>query len=467
MTPSEFAQVKRPAAPPCQLDALHVLTTLIDRTECTLRGAPRFARLEPCSYRLDDRMEDKIADRETPEELKFCRHCLALDPVTKSERKVRIAHCEKCGRQIELSGVPAAVRILRRLLDVKLSRRKVVTGAISGISAIGAAVYLTRDVLLESIAIERASRSDVLIRQPRLRDIEALFVQVMGLAAPDQALSLGRDTYPSRTGYHVDNLAAGMSLGGALGLFDPIEQIVKDRPFDAPPDGDLILIGGPNSTPWTSIAWEFEGPDDHSLRRRSDPIIPLMYYGISDSAGLERVGWDMQNQGPRASYNWPFVCTDPSRPWRLLTPEYGPDTVTVDRGGEVEVVPVLRTNYLLVTRLPNFLAPNFEQIVASSPPEDWPHLTVFEGNHGVGTRGVELLIAVEGLRPLELLSGRLEGAPTFQAVFLLGDIQRAAGGFHKPYSIELLDAAPLRLKDSVYLAAHRYASRRLAGPLTD
>jgi hypothetical protein len=234
--------------------------------------------------------------------------------------------------------------------------------------------------------------------------------------------------------------------------------------MDAPPDRDMVIVGGPNSSLWTSIAWEFEGPNNDTLRRNPDPIIPLTYYGISDREGLERVGYLLDGEMPVATSNWPFVCTDERRPVPpLITPEYSAkEFLRVEHSGRVEMVPIVLDNYLLATRIPNFLAPNFEQIMQTSSREDWPYILVFEGTHGVGTRGVELLLTVKGLDVLDKLRISLNGANSFQAMFWMGDVMRTLGGFHKPNSIKLLDSVPMDLPDSVYLRAHTYAMGRFS-----
>ena len=405
----------------------------------------------------------------TTRRYKFCRVCKEISPLTRPEQQSRQARCKNCGSEIRLSGVSTAAQILRFVGNVTTGRRQLLKGiAIGGAAAAGGLAsgitifQFLRDAFGDRLDTERTEREQRHRQYPNLRDIEFEFSETFGLVGPIQSLSLGRDDYPKV--FHIDNLAAGVALAGPLGLY-AANPITTDGGIDALPDGDLVLIGGPNSTPLTKIAWEFEGPNDRELRRRDNPVIPLTFYGISDSKGLERVAWKMEDQGNRASYNWPFVCTDENRPYRELRPEYDETRrLPVEWDGRMEEVPTLRNNYLLVTRIPNFLAPNFAETVKTTAREDWPYLTVFEGNHGVGTRGVALLLTAEGLASLEKLKHSLRGIAAFQQMFRVGDIALTPGDFHKPYSIELFDdVAPLDLSESVYLQAHDYAMRRL-GP---
>jgi hypothetical protein len=108
------------------------------------------------------------------------------------------------------------------------------------------------------------------------------------------------------------------------------------------------------------------------------------------------------------------------------------------------------------------LAPEFERILQVPEREKWPHLILFQANHGVGTRGLELLLRNEGYSEVEQLRSKLGAATAFQAIFHLGDIEEAPGGFHKPYSINLVEAETLNLTDDILQRAHEYAKTRLA-----
>lgn len=143
-----------------------------------------------------------------------------------------------------------------------------------------------------------ATRAEQVRQEEKVRD---LFGQLFGAPAK---------TRFSHEGTHPDNLAAARVLRPVLRLYD-------SKPILAPaggqikilPEGDVVLIGGPNSTPLTMIAWEFDGPNMRELDRDQDPIIPLRFYGISNVKHPwlpgDPVGWHLETVGPVSTVNWP------------------------------------------------------------------------------------------------------------------------------------------------------------------
>lgn len=400
--------------------------------------------------------------------VKICPNCGIINIIEKSERAAGTMKCGECGDLLPVSRNSVATFMMRVFNTDRYDRRAFMNLAFKGsvtvaaLAAAGLTIWQFADERLGPSLEERLYRRlETLVRLPTLREIEFRFAETFHLDAPLVSLSLGRDNYP--LGYHVDNLAAGLSIAGPLGLLEKDRRPTRtEGSIDAPINSDMILIGGPNSTPLTQIAWEFKGPNDYQQVRANEPVIPLTYYGISDTEGLERVGWSMEGQGDVPAFNWPFVCTDPQRSYSELVPEYSSETLLTERDGRTETVPLLRTNYLLVTRLPNFLAPNFPEIVMKSPREDWPYLLVFEGNHGIGTRGVELLLTADGSRLLDKLQDSLKGVSAFQQMFRLGEIGRTPAEFHKFNSIELFgDVAPIEVQDATYLRAHEQGMERM------
>lgn len=115
-------------------------------------------------------------------------------------------------------------------------------------------------------------------------------------------------------------------------------------------------------------------------------------------------------------------------------------------------------NYLLVTKLPNFLSSKRQ-----GNPSSWPQLLVFEGNNGLGTRAVELLLQPAGLEGLDHVKSRLQGATAFQTLFRVYDIELTTQGFHRFRKIEPLDWAiePLKVDEHTYEKAHKKAISRL------
>jgi len=258
-------------------------------------------------------------------------------------------------------------------------------------------------------------------------------------------------------GTHPDNLAAGRTLHSVFGMYDakPI-QMPSDSWNKISPDGDIVLVGGPNSTELTMIAWEFDVPNMRELDRDPNPIIPLRFFGISNtksaSLGRDRVGWNLEGVGPVSTVNWPYI--DVKRGEELIIPDLG--------GGKIEVneedVYLPFENHLLVTRLPNFLSSKRQ-----GHPSSWPQMLFFQANNGIGTRAAELLLQPAGLEALEHVKSKLQGATAFQALFRVYDPELTWGNFHRFRKIEPLDWAiePLNIDDQTFERAHKKAIERM------
>jgi hypothetical protein len=260
-------------------------------------------------------------------------------------------------------------------------------------------------------------------------------------------------------------VAAANALIKPLGILNDWKPLVVPSDFriGIDPRGDLVVIGGPVSTVLTKIAWEYSGPKGRALRRPEDPIVPLRWYGIADAKDASIVqdfpiSWEMEGVGAVGpTSNWPFEDT---KTGTRITPEPG-DKVPVK--GQEAYVP--KDNYLLITRLPNFVAPDFGELL-SRDPSVWPHLLVFEGSHGLGTRAAELLVSSVGLKALQEAERELRGTTGFQVLFrvtgLDWELNDLTGkGFHKFHQIELVDDGvwPLNFLDTnIYRRAHEYAN---------
>ncbi len=279
---------------------------------------------------------------------------------------------------------------------------------------------------------------------------------------PVRSASSGRKYFSKAR--HQDNRAAADAILPLLGLADPDAIVVPQwADLEIDPRGDVILIGGPNSTPLTKIAWEFEGPDDRHLTRPQDAIVPLRFYGISDvdDPSMKRdvpIGWKMENVGPVATVNWYII--DTKHPRRTRRPVPSTEEVTTIKG-QRGYVP--RDNYLLITSLPNFLSPDFRDFQRLNP-AGWPHILVMEGNHGLGTRAVELLLTAEGLKPLQEAKAALKGAREFQVMFHVSGIEESEG-FHRFTKVKLDEdgVEPLdHIGIDVYEKANESAVKRMA-----
>ena len=278
------------------------------------------------------------------------------------------------------------------------------------------------------------------------------------------ALLLGRSDY--QAGLHPDNAAAGAVIRAPLG-FASADEETRDL-LDVVDKDEVVLVGGTSSNKLTMIAWEASGPDMDRLSRPEErgeaPIIPLRWFGSGDRfdpdvQSLGPVGWRMEEQGFVSTVNW--IVRDTMMPnAKPICAERSNGTV-LDKNGNL--THQLLTNHLIVTRVPNYLHPNF----GSLPREEWPYLVLFQGMHGIGTRAVELLLTGHGLPVLEEAAHKLNGAREYQLLFEVGDVGEIPDGygdvFHACRSIQLKDYDILRgrVNDADYVRAHGVAVRRL------
>jgi hypothetical protein len=392
-------------------------------------------------------------------EINVCEHCSTPNAIQSLGKHLSTVPCTSCGQQMSIGGV--AIRLHRRHLLRALGSALVGAGAYGKFADLG----IHRPVR-DRILMDRERRVTMVRDLP---DIEDEFAKVFKLALRDvQSVSLGRRKYlRSQTGFHVDNLAAASALSGSLRLHQAFARGITDSEQDIAPEGDVILLGGPTSTLWTEIAWEFEGTDPRKKVRSANPILRLPYYGGSDETDATdrpahapaEVGWYMEGAGPIMTANWPLIYEDPMRKQKSYKYVSGGDTTVTVNG---RVVQTIQDNFLLITRVPNILGRNFKT-AAQLPPEKWPALIVFEGNHGPGTRGLELLLTEPKAATLTKLRMIVQDELFFQIVLRLGEFKKAANlGYHQFTVIDqIVDFVPLRFDVSVYVAAHERAAKRL------
>lgn len=297
------------------------------------------------------------------------------------------------------------------------------------------------------------------------READEYFGGIFGRVSHDRAFghSMGRQRFSGPSRHHPDNWAAGVGLAPAIGLAEVPPERYRHRDGDPlPVAGDLFIFGGSNSTEETAVAWEFEGDDDRHLARRTDPLIPLRWWGLSDSnhpklRDTEPVAFHMEGvTGSRAAIGWPLI--DRFSDELVGAPATNRrDTIVVnDRR-----VRLVKSNFVLLTRLPNYLDPDFAEV--ADKPNEWPHMLVVEGGNGIGTRAAELLATASGLAALHDASVALDGAHEFQVRFEAYDVDLDLRGFHRFRSIRYVDSYRLP-RTTPYAAASDYAQRRLASP---
>lgn len=279
-------------------------------------------------------------------------------------------------------------------------------------------------------------------------------------------------------GGHPDNLDLAVKFAPSLGMLDL--NLSKDPEGHMRRRGNLatadqIVYGGPNSTPFTRLAWEFWGPNTRQLVRRSDPSVPLRFVGESNELNkkgipdywIQYVNADGKLEQEEA---WPIL--DKRNANRPYAPKPGKYAGTLIKNPEIKAY-LPMDNYLTITKVPNFVG---------KPPNKadhrlWPNIVVIEGSNGIGTRAAELLQLPEHLKLLEDLKRFLQGAESFQVMFRVYDLEETRTGMHRFRQIEPMGGSfdqstcKIELSTDNWLVAHdrlwRWVTDRLANSIRE
>lgn len=230
--------------------------------------------------------------------------------------------------------------------------------------------------------------------------------ELLGIAGAGQYLYRSDNHHPlygPGRGLHPDNLAALLAAGGGQ-YRRARQQGTAETPTEVwgGLDQNLVLIGSPTSEGLSRIAFGYSARDSNpdELFRSTDAPVDLPYVMTLDRGDIAMNGTARR-----------YVCGRGavSRPnWRINGPResFVPQT---DRDGWLE------TDYLLVTRMPNFLSP--------AGLARGHHIVSIAGTHGTGTRAIERLVnSRELLRRLAGSGVGIERTP-FQAVFRVSGIK--------------------------------------------
>ena len=227
---------------------------------------------------------------------------------------------------------------------------------------------------------------------------------------------------------HPDNLSALGTLGG----YDYLQaaragSILVEDSAVGPLNGDLYLIGAPSSEGLSRAVFGYfpdsEGPDSLSI---DNPPLPLPFRWVLSLSSVDpthTAARFVAGKGRVERVNW-----------RIAGPE-GPFVPDVGDDG------LLASDYLLVTRVRNFLSTRLDRYVTS-----------VAGLHGTGTRAIELLL--RDTTALRRLGRALPGPDaSYQALFRVADINHRPGGT-RARSIDFVTAIPLAVTDEGWQDAH-------------
>lgn len=210
----------------------------------------------------------------------------------------------------------------------------------------------------------------------RSRDAAAA-KEILGIrGTPDIAYRSASVHSQYRQGVHPDNLDPLLSFVGddIRRAFDPADGSfsleVKDQ-LAVPIGQSQVRFGSPTSDGGTRVLFGYgdEG-EQNRLRRKSTPL-HLPFYWELDDVGDDLVYRYIQGKGKVGRPLWRIVeRRDEGGKKHPHIPEVGLDGM-------------LRTDFLLVTRVRNYLGDNWQ---------GGSFVVSFGGAHGTGTRAVQLLV---------------------------------------------------------------------------
>jgi hypothetical protein len=205
-------------------------------------------------------------------------------------------------------------------------------------------------------------------------------------------------------------------------------------------DDSLVLIGSPEAEAVTQLAFGYERKTDKSGVYALGNVIDLPYCWLEDPAKVEAQSWKYVEgyHKPVARPNWPVVSNVGGKQ-RLLFPELRNDGL-------------IATDYLLITKVPNYLTRIGYQSGHS--------VVSIAGTHGIGTRAVSVL-----LRDRNVLAaiGRTIPAESraFQVLLRASSVRHEQGKSSSASRIELIDVQIFDRTDYEWmLATHAVAKNQ-------
>jgi hypothetical protein len=273
--------------------------------------------------------------------------------------------------------------------------------------------------------------------------------QLLGLSEPAGEAYRSDAVHPLYTPgkLHPDNEAALLAASIDLGLNHMVQ---RDEIHVDAADNSLLLFGSPTSEGLSRVVFDYsELPDRDGLACLDRPLDFAYAWDLDpESVGDGEVGRYVPGKGVVRRPPWQITSFRSQGPTRFV-----PET---DSEG------MITEDYLLVTRMRNFLSPAAQA--------QGRFLVSFGGAHGTGTRAVACLFRDKRLlrQVLEALkqkhreaSGQLAGVPkAYQLLFRVSGIKHTERG-SIPHHLELADAVILGDNESSWDLARRRVAPRL------
>jgi hypothetical protein len=278
--------------------------------------------------------------------------------------------------------------------------------------------------------------------------------QALGLVDPAGEAYRSDAVHPLYTPgeLHPDNKAALTAAGAEVLALDPTPS---DRLHVQATDNSLLLFGSPTSEGLSRLVFGYSPADGVEGLVRSEVPIDLPYAWELDPSelGSGRVGRFVAGKG---------LVERP--PWWIRDLRKRSGKSRDDLTPVADSEDLITTDFLLITRVPNFLSLDAQR--------RGRFLVSIGGAHGTGTRAVQLLLkdkrkmqkTIELLKEKHrLATGRVGGVPSaYQLLFRVHPIVHR-NGQSIPTGLELVDAVVLSGKASEWDSARSLITPRL-GP---
>ncbi len=269
---------------------------------------------------------------------------------------------------------------------------------------------------------------------------------------------LGRDG-----NFSPDNVAGGTSIYAGMTGTEYVHRLPESgEEMLINSSGNLLMAGGPVGSIESRIAFEFTGPENNRMERKT-AIIPLRWYGLANHldprvAEQRKLFYLGEDGEPREAFNWPLV--DLKQRNNYISAKGG--------ARATEKADWMEDNYLTVTRIPNFLSESAEELIRKAvPPSEWPHFVMLDGRNGIGTRGAALLASSAGQDALRKATDHISklGSSSYQVIFHLTNLDKERRSEFKRIEYYDHDTIPIDLE--VLRKARAYAKQRLRADTRD
>jgi hypothetical protein len=312
-----------------------------------------------------------------------------------------------------------------------------------GLSAVGGVKVLAEFFDASTKVVDAVKKSSGFVGRARTRNAQRTAGQILvGFGAGTSVVyrhSSVHALYNGTERIHPDNLSAlDTTAFRAYGIDVHSACNVEDR-LTAGIDNNLVLIGSAAAEGLSRIVFGYEPTRDDDSLILSAPPVDLPFKQVLDRS---RISEDAEAKRFVLGYG---LTRRPN--WRIESSSR-PYVPQLDNDGW------LMTDYLLVTRMRNFLSDRAF--------DSGQFIVSIGGTHGLGTRAVELLLDDDSL--LRQLYVTTKGDPevSYQALYRIAGIQHNQRKGSRGRKIELvddglqlLDDTPSRWDEARRIARHR------------